>query len=129
MLFVFVFSSRGRHSRCALVTGVQTCALPISWGKSRRSFATLANTTKLRSARPCESSIRNFVSQRESNRQAAQWLSQGRKSSRLVSHFLSEISSLSQIGRASRRERVCQYVKIPVVAVSLKKNKNNKKSG
>src|SRR3546814_2851128 len=27
---VFVFSSRRRHTRCALVTGVQTCALPIS---------------------------------------------------------------------------------------------------
>src|SRR3546814_12625341 len=29
MLFFF-FSSRRRHTRCALVTGVQTCALPIS---------------------------------------------------------------------------------------------------
>src|SRR3546814_16634017 len=28
MLF-FLFSSRRRHTRCALVTGVQTCALPI----------------------------------------------------------------------------------------------------
>src|SRR3546814_13259569 len=28
MLFLF-FSSRRRHTRCALVTGVQTCALPI----------------------------------------------------------------------------------------------------
>src|SRR3546814_12898396 len=28
-LFLFVFSSRRRHTRCALVTGVQTCALPI----------------------------------------------------------------------------------------------------
>src|SRR3546814_10609934 len=28
-LCVFVFSSRRRHTRCALVTGVQTCALPI----------------------------------------------------------------------------------------------------
>src|SRR3546814_6272742 len=27
---VFFFSSRRRHTRCALVTGVQTCALPIS---------------------------------------------------------------------------------------------------
>src|SRR3546814_1350592 len=27
---VFYFSSRRRHTRCALVTGVQTCALPIS---------------------------------------------------------------------------------------------------
>src|SRR3546814_9762975 len=28
-LFFFFFSSRRRHTRCALVTGVQTCALPI----------------------------------------------------------------------------------------------------
>src|SRR3546814_6877088 len=28
----FFFSSRRRHTRCALVTGVQTCALPISRG-------------------------------------------------------------------------------------------------
>src|SRR3546814_5999921 len=30
LCFVFFFSSRRRHTRCALVTGVQTCALPIS---------------------------------------------------------------------------------------------------
>src|SRR3546814_9984465 len=29
-LVFFFFSSRRRHTRCALVTGVQTCALPIS---------------------------------------------------------------------------------------------------
>src|SRR3546814_6537386 len=29
VLFFFFFSSRRRHTRCALVTGVQTCALPI----------------------------------------------------------------------------------------------------
>src|SRR3546814_16024125 len=29
----FFFSSRRRHTRCALVTGVQTCALPISAGQ------------------------------------------------------------------------------------------------
>src|SRR3546814_2931151 len=28
-LCLFFFSSRRRHTRCALVTGVQTCALPI----------------------------------------------------------------------------------------------------
>src|SRR3546814_12481156 len=28
-MLVFFFSSRRRHTRCALVTGVQTCALPI----------------------------------------------------------------------------------------------------
>src|SRR3546814_2305683 len=31
MYVVFCFSSRRRHTRCALVTGVQTCALPISY--------------------------------------------------------------------------------------------------
>src|SRR3546814_9875336 len=30
MYVLFFFSSRRRHTRCALVTGVQTCALPIS---------------------------------------------------------------------------------------------------
>src|SRR3546814_5081108 len=30
MYFAFFFSSRRRHTRCAVVTGVQTCALPIS---------------------------------------------------------------------------------------------------
>src|SRR3546814_5868794 len=28
-VLLFFFSSRRRHTRCALVTGVQTCALPI----------------------------------------------------------------------------------------------------
>src|SRR3546814_3067066 len=31
----FFFSSRRRHTRCALVTGVQTCALPISMQASQ----------------------------------------------------------------------------------------------
>src|SRR3546814_3761165 len=34
----FFFSSRRRHTRCALVTGVQTCALPI-FHKDRESEA------------------------------------------------------------------------------------------
>src|SRR3546814_6558114 len=33
---IFFFSSRRRHTRCALVTGVQTCALPI-FGKAHRN--------------------------------------------------------------------------------------------
>src|SRR3546814_3715911 len=35
----FFFSSRRRHTRCALVTGVQTCALPISGQPYCRSRA------------------------------------------------------------------------------------------
>src|SRR3546814_2247834 len=35
LLFFVFFSSRRRHTRCALVTGVQTCALPVC--KSRQA--------------------------------------------------------------------------------------------
>src|SRR3546814_3576628 len=43
MVVVLFFSSRRRHTRCALVTGVQTCALPIfgtgGWrGEPRAGF-------------------------------------------------------------------------------------------
>src|SRR3546814_11824014 len=40
---LFCFSSRRRHTRCALVTGVQTCALPIcrNIGRISSSTATL----------------------------------------------------------------------------------------
>src|SRR3546814_7823780 len=36
----FFFSSRRRHTRCALVTGVQTCALPIYASCGRRTIGT-----------------------------------------------------------------------------------------
>src|SRR3546814_17721793 len=32
---MFFFASRRRHTRCALVTGVQTCALPIAAGADK----------------------------------------------------------------------------------------------
>src|SRR3546814_2897599 len=40
MLF---FASRRRHTRCALVTGVQTCALPIFFGAIMPAFVGLGN--------------------------------------------------------------------------------------
>src|SRR3546814_10804945 len=36
------FSSRRRHTRCALVTGVQTCALPISTARRRAAGSAVA---------------------------------------------------------------------------------------
>src|SRR3546814_12489345 len=45
MCFDVCFSSRRRHTRCALVTGVQTCALPI-WAE------TLKLTNQLAAAEP-----------------------------------------------------------------------------
>src|SRR3546814_19812458 len=44
MVWWFVFSSRRRHTRCALVTGVQTCALPISADAEAGDPARLAVT-------------------------------------------------------------------------------------
>src|SRR3546814_2664036 len=38
VVLVVFFSSRRRHTRCALVTGVQTCALPISQSSGFQSF-------------------------------------------------------------------------------------------
>src|SRR3546814_5520435 len=35
LVLFFFFSSRRRHTRCALVTGVQTCALPICCGMGK----------------------------------------------------------------------------------------------
>src|SRR3546814_9274150 len=40
-VFCFFFSSRRRHTRCALVTGVQTCALPISYTLRGIGFNTI----------------------------------------------------------------------------------------
>src|SRR3546814_9370922 len=42
LVFCFFFSSRRRHTRCALVTGVQTCALPIYSTVSQLSYIVLA---------------------------------------------------------------------------------------
>src|SRR3546814_3547356 len=44
---VFFFSSRRRHTRCALVTGVQTCALPI-WRCTIPIASTMTMTLPLR---------------------------------------------------------------------------------
>src|SRR3546814_16674316 len=43
------FSSRRRHTRCALGTGVQTCALPISW---RTAAPTIGDACPPDQARP-----------------------------------------------------------------------------
>src|SRR3546814_16342119 len=42
MFFCFFFSSRRRHTRCALVTGVQTCALPICRREEKPPVPTVA---------------------------------------------------------------------------------------
>src|SRR3546814_5437569 len=61
-LILFFFSSRRRHTRCALVTGVQTCALPICRDRNAivllemRSHEWAPDTIKALQSRmaPCE---------------------------------------------------------------------------
>src|SRR3546814_10452230 len=50
MFSLFFFSSRRRHTRCALVTGVQTCALPIYSAKrgNRRGANALQRFNQLK---------------------------------------------------------------------------------
>src|SRR3546814_8962489 len=44
--YLFFFSSRRRHTRCALVTGVQTCALPISTTAMADDMVSIVNITE-----------------------------------------------------------------------------------
>src|SRR3546814_10501124 len=82
---VFFFSSRRRHTRCALVTGVQTCALPILF-ESEFGVSMVRAEEKIKAVSATAD-------------QAAQ-LQVGQGDSLLQ----------VEIGRASCRERVCQYV-------------------
>src|SRR3546814_10184987 len=86
----FFFSSRRRHTRCALVTGVQTCALPIS-----------ENT--LSPPHHIDMALRDGPFQRLSGRWEFHTLDEAACKVTLTLDF-------EQIGRASCRERVCQYV-------------------
>src|SRR3546814_9238241 len=89
----FFFSSRRRHTRCALVTGVQTCALPILIGLEILHIASpLLDSGLMRgNSRSLQRERVVRVGEAEPN------LVEAGKGS-------------AQIGRASCRERVCQYV-------------------
>src|SRR3546814_11572094 len=116
---LFFFSSRRRHTRCALVTGVQTCALPISAKRARTetrignspvSVASVAVRLAQDSfAQPSDSTVL-LIGAGDTIELAARHLAQAKVKQLLV-----------EIGRESCRESVCQYVLNSVVAVSLKK--------
>src|SRR3546814_1409845 len=70
----FFFASRRRHTRCALVTGVQTCALPISvernreiTGRTDRSFEFYAPDALIRDALTDRGAAREIRGQRLGN--------------------------------------------------------------
>src|SRR3546814_10766080 len=105
---LFFFSSRRRHTRCALVTGVQTCALPI-----------LQPTAEAEAVFPQAASIFGRL---DAVSRLTQDLVGGRlgtlsiaaafpiANGYLAKALASFVSSRPKIGRASCRERVCQYV-------------------
>src|SRR3546814_1623223 len=106
-MFIFVFcffcSSRRRHTRCALVTGVQTCALPISRFAETRlrpppGAGKGASMSKLHDLMARGTEL--LGSDHAILCGAMSWVSER--------HLVSAISN--EIGRASCRERVCQYV-------------------
>src|SRR3546814_3121792 len=90
--YLFFFSSRRRHTRCALVTGVQTCALPIF------AFILGDYATQILSLGPLSSAIYGALVILVIT--TLNWIGV---------HFGARAQN-SQIGRASCRERVCQYV-------------------
>src|SRR3546814_3768783 len=96
-LVIFFVSSRRRHTRCALVTGVQTCALPICI----LLFFLLANgyLFLLKTV---------HILPRFSDKKRAVEI--GRALQVEVSRYLFTITAINKTGRASCRERVCQYV-------------------
>src|SRR3546814_2268587 len=114
---MFFFSSRRRHTRCALVTGVQTCALPIcisAFGAEmllvtvidQRVEAVDAFDPDIAALAPVAaigSAIFDELLAAKADRPGSA-LAAFDIDFRLVEKFHDEI------GRASCRERVCQYV-------------------
>src|SRR3546814_8668298 len=94
----FFFSSRRRHTRCALVTGVQTCALPISAPE-----------------RPFNPNRFHFNFRWFWDYAGGLMTDWGVHLIDYVLHGMDathprSVMALGEIGRASCRERVCQYV-------------------
>src|SRR3546814_5706946 len=105
----FFFSSRRRHTRCALVTGVQTCALPISRLEIARALyehGDRATARPIAALKPDEHLARIAAAEQveERPRHRLQSLMDG-----LARIELARLEQ-PQIGRASWRERVCQSV-------------------
>src|SRR3546814_10767493 len=96
----FFFSSRRRHTSCALVTGVQTCALPIFM---LRKLAAYERQNQLDVALQEIGKIERTLFMLD-------WLKNPDLRRRCHAGLNNSEQRHAQIGRASCRERVCPYV-------------------
>src|SRR3546814_13249488 len=117
--FFFFFSSRRRHTRCALVTGVQTCALPISKIMSSARKATgervMPKLAKIdrETAKAIEEAMfvfENLLEMDDKNLGTFIRNVDGDVLTKALKGVDEGVRNRFQIGRASCRERVCQYV-------------------
>src|SRR3546814_1288728 len=104
-MLLFFFASRRRHTSCALVTGVQTCALPICSTISPPVFRHAAGFLFAWASRRA---IDHFACAQSD----LAITGASRKSEPFSKGELMRRRTLlaAEIGRASCRERVCQYV-------------------
>src|SRR3546814_7141991 len=101
-MVVFVFSSRRRHTRCALVTGVQTCALPIYAAKGFRTGG--GNTAVPAAFCATDLTALGLAEVPQTYKSDSVW------SYEVGAKKANGNGRINEIGRASCRERVCQYV-------------------
>src|SRR3546814_5551636 len=97
----FVLSSRRRHTRCALVTGVQTCALPISEPALQHVIEMGCWTPVQTTGAGGQWQVKLLKDDGSQFEVMFEGVAQG-----VVDWDMTG----QQIGRASCRERVCQYV-------------------
>src|SRR3546814_11805696 len=117
------FSSRRRHTRCALVTGVQTCALPILGDTVQHPSRRRRHPAQ--GAHPRRELRRHAGLLHELPPRAVQGPA-GAPGAGLCLRFpVDQQAGLlrPEIGRASGWESVCQYMEISVAVASLKKKK------
>src|SRR3546814_1325501 len=99
----FFFSSRRRHTRCALVTGVQTCALPICVADIvRAAIQEDADGIAVSSYQGGHNEYFAYM--------VDMLREQGVEHIRVIVGGGGTIAPHEEIGRASCRERVGQYV-------------------
>src|SRR3546814_4433583 len=105
----FFCSSRRRHTRCALVTGVQTCALPISGEIVNRALRRAAFLEHFANRAPC---LIGMEACGGAQHWARSLMKMGHQVRLMPARFVKafNIGNKNEIGRASGRERVCQYV-------------------